>query len=193
MTAEEHKKLLTEDFDTLWINLWGLPKEQSSNYKTDKENSKTKFEMLRNGTPSLATMIENVKTPWLYPEWGFPKGRRDPNESDLKCALRELKEETGILEKDVIFIKNLESISETFFGSNHIHYCHKYFIFLYNSSKELVYDKNNFHMVQEIGDLGWFSLEESLEKIRPENIEKKEVLLRASSLLRNYCPLRTCN
>ena len=46
-------------------------------------------------------------------------------------------------------------------------------------------------MLQEIGDLGWFSLEESLNKIRSENIEKKEVLLRASSLLRNYCPLKT--
>ena len=64
-------------------------------------------------------------------------------------------------------------------------------MFLYNSDKELSYDKLNFHMVQEIGDLGWFSLEECLNKIRPENIEKKEVLLRASSLLRNYCPLKT--
>ena len=45
-------------------------------------------------------------------------------------------------------------------------------------------------MLQEIGDIGWYSLEECLEKIRSDNIEKKEVLLRASSLLRNYCPLR---
>jgi hypothetical protein len=44
-------------------------------------------------------------------------------------------------------------------------------------------------MKREIGDLGWFTLEEALEKIRPENVEKKEVLLRAQSLLRNYCPL----
>jgi 8-oxo-dGTP pyrophosphatase MutT (NUDIX family) len=137
-------------------------------------------------------MIKNVEKEWVSPEWGFPKGRRDPRESELQCALRELREETGIHEKDVIFIRNLESLSETFFGSNHIHYCHKYYIFMYNSNKELTYDTNNFHMVQEIGDLGWFTLDECLDKIRPENIEKKEVLLRASSLLRNYCPLRTC-
>jgi 8-oxo-dGTP pyrophosphatase MutT (NUDIX family) len=192
MTVDEHKKILTEDFDSLWNKLWGAPKEQSQTYKNDKEAAKEKFEALRNGVPSLESMIKNVEKEWVSPEWGFPKGRRDPRESELQCALRELREETGIHEKDVIFIRNLESLSETFFGSNHIHYCHKYYIFMYNSNKELSYDTNNFHMVQEIGDLGWFTLDECLEKIRPENIEKKEVLLRASSLLRNYCPLRTC-
>jgi len=192
MTVEEHQKILTEDFDSLWNKLWGAPKEQSQSYKNDKEAAKEKFEALRNGVPSLESMIKNVEKEWVSPEWGFPKGRRDPRESELQCALRELREETGIHEKDVIFIRNLESLSETFFGSNHIHYCHKYYIFMYNSNKELSYDTNNFHMVQEIGDLGWFTLDECLDKIRPENIEKKEVLLRASSLLRNYCPLRTC-
>jgi len=192
MTKEEHHKLLTQDFDTLWKQLWGIPKEESQSYKNDKESAKEKFDTLRNGTPSLEFMIQNVDKQWTSPEWGFPKGRRDPRESELQCALRELREETGIHEKDVIFIRNLESLSETFFGSNHIHYCHKYYIFMYNSNKELMYDTSNFHMAQEIGDLGWFTLEECLDKIRPENIEKKEVLLRASSLLRNYCPLRTC-
>jgi 8-oxo-dGTP pyrophosphatase MutT (NUDIX family) len=32
---------------------------------------------------------------WEEPEWGFPKGRRDTQESDWVCALREFKEETG--------------------------------------------------------------------------------------------------
>ena len=45
-------------------------------------------------------------------------------------------------------------------------------------------------MVQEIGDLGWFTIDECITKIRPENIEKKEMLLRAISLLRNYTPLK---
>lgn len=29
-------------------------------------------------------------------DWGFPKGHRDPGESDVHCALRECAEETGI-------------------------------------------------------------------------------------------------
>lgn len=189
MTKEEHVKILTQDFDTLWNNLWGTPREQSQNYKNDREQAKLKFEALKN-EGILKEMIEGISEPWTSPEWGFPKGRRDPRETDLQCALRELKEETGIHENDIIFIKNLDPIHETFFGSNHVHYCHKYFIFLYNSNKEIFYDKNNFHMVQEIGNLGWYTSEQCLNKIRPENIEKKEVLLRTISLLRNYCPLK---
>lgn len=192
MTKSEQQKLLDNDFEVLWNNLWGIPKEQSLNYKNDKEAAKEKFEKLKNGidTISLEELIKEVQTQWDTPEWGFPKGRRDPRESEYDCALRELKEETSISEKDILFIQNLEPLSETFFGSNHVHYCHKYFIFLYNSDKDVVYDQKNTHMLQEIGDIGWYSLEECLEKIRSDNIEKKEVLLRASSLLRNYCPLR---
>lgn len=31
-----------------------------------------------------------------YDDWAFPKGKRDPGESDLECALREVREETGL-------------------------------------------------------------------------------------------------
>jgi 8-oxo-dGTP diphosphatase len=30
-----------------------------------------------------------------YDDWGFPKGKNDPGESDEDCALREVEEETG--------------------------------------------------------------------------------------------------
>jgi len=198
MTHNEHNKLLTKEFDILWNELWGTPKEQSLNYKNDKDSSKVKFNLLKEGIQDLSSnkvvtlqsMISEVNEPWLYPEWGFPKGRRDPREYELQCAFRELYEETGIKEDDVLFVRNLEPISETFFGSNHIHYCHKYYIMFYNSDKEVKYDSTNSFMAQEIGDINWFTLEECLKKIRPENIEKKEVLLRASSMLRGYCPLR---
>ena len=198
MTSSEHNKLLTKEFDLLWNELWGTPKEQSLNYKSDKESSKVKFNLLKEGVQDLSSnkvvtlqsMISEINEPWLSPEWGFPKGRRDPREYELQCAFRELFEETGIKEEDVLFVRNLEPISETFFGSNHIHYCHKYYIMFYNSDKEVKYDSTNSFMAQEIGDVNWFTLEECLKKIRPENIEKKEVLLRASSMLRGYCPLR---
>jgi len=31
-----------------------------------------------------------------YDDWSFPKGKADPGESDEDCALREIREETGL-------------------------------------------------------------------------------------------------
>jgi len=193
MTSEEQGRLLTLPFETLWEQLWGVVPEGSNHYRSEKETSKTKLEGLRSGTPSLQTLVDEAAQKWGTPEWGFPKGRRDVGESEYACALRELREETGLNETDVIPVKNMETIKELFFGSNRIQYCHKYYIFFVQDEKELVYDRNNPHMRQEIGDLRWCSLEEGLHLIRPDNSEKREVLLRVSGLLRKYCPLRLGN
>ena len=31
-----------------------------------------------------------------YDDWSHPKGKRDPGEDDLTCAVREVEEETGL-------------------------------------------------------------------------------------------------
>lgn len=187
MTRDEQERLLSVPFDTLWEQLWGPPSEGSNPYKNEKETSRVKLMTLRNTLPDI---IKSVNMSWPTPEWGFPKGRRDPYESEYMCALREMKEETGLTEKDVIPIKNIDTIKETFFGSNNIQYCHKYFIMYVPNNKEIVYNSNNIHMFQEIGDIRWCSLDEALSLIRSENVEKREILLRVSSLLRNYCPFQ---
>ena len=40
--------------------------------------------------------------------WAFPKGHPDPHEAPLACAKRELKEETGLEVKNVLFDEPLE-------------------------------------------------------------------------------------
>jgi len=187
MTRDEQERLLSIPFDTLWEQLWGPPIEGSNPYKNEKETSRVKLMALRNILPDI---IKSVNMSWPTPEWGFPKGRRDPYESEYMCAIREMKEETGLTEKDVVPIKNIDTIKETFFGSNNIQYCHKYFIMYVPNNKEIVYNSNNIHMFQEIGDIRWCSLDEALSLIRSENVEKREILLRVSSLLRNYCPFQ---
>ena len=193
MTREEQQKLLTQPFDTLWEQLWGPPATGSNPYKHEKEQSRAKLEELRNGSPSLAEIIETVGYGWETPEWGFPKGRRDPHETEYSCALREMWEETGLSEKDVVPVKNLEPIREIFVGSNHIQYCHKYYTMYVPYDRELVYDTTNEILKREVSAIKWCSLDEGISLIRPDNIEKRNILLRMSRLIQNYCPFQNGN
>ena len=198
-TQSERERLLSMPFEELWCGLWGITTEQQGHsYKSEKEMSRVKLESLREGylheetneQISLKNIIETVPCTWETPEWGFPKGRRDYRETDFQAALREVKEETGLTEKDICSIRNLHPIQESFFGSNHISDCHKYFLAYVNHQNNIKMDTMNEHMSREVGDIGWFSLDEALRIIRSDNVEKREILLRASSLLRSFCPLR---
>jgi len=195
MTTRERERFLTLPFQQLWNELWGVDHSHTQ-YRQEKESSKLKIEQLREQgilsetgeRQSISDIFSKIGPGWETPEWGFPKGRRDPYETERECALREMWEETGLEEKNVQVIENLEPIQETFFGSNHIHYCHKYRIVYVKENVQVSFENANEHMKREIGDIGWFSLDAALAKIRDENIEKKEVLLRVTTILRNFCP-----
>lgn len=186
MTLAEHVKLLTMSFSDLWRSVWG---DTSKNHKSDYEQSEKKFEALR---PQLAVLTAKYMTTWTEPEWGFPKGRRNPHETDIACALREFHEETGLRRENLDILQNTETIEENFMGSNRIHYCHKYYIAHCDLSGDLVLNKDNPHMAREVSDLQWFTLDQALAKIRPDNVEKREILLKVGRIIRNYCPVLTC-
>jgi hypothetical protein len=43
-------------------------------------------------------------------------------------------------------------------GTNHVHYCHKYFVGYMPEMKEITIDPQNHHMVREIGNIGGYYL-----------------------------------
>jgi len=187
MTKKEQNSILTYSFDELWQSVWG----ESSNVKSHKNDydiSENKFSII---CDKLKNLIENNNSKWIEPEWGFPKGRRNPHESDMNCAIREFQEETGLCRQDFTIIQNTYPISETFFGSNQVHYCHKYYIAICNTNTEVEMNLDNLHMTREIGDIKWCSLDEASSKIRPDNVEKREILLKAGKIMRNFHPVHT--
>lgn len=194
MTATEREKIRTQSFDDLWEGLWGPSKDGFHAYKHEKEQGRQKLDALRAGTPSLETLLNEAPPAFDTPEWGFPKGRKNLNESEYACAMRETWEETNILEKEIIPIRNLEPITETFVGSNGIAYCHKYFIgyALHGVGEEKisVASTTNEYIQSEVGDIRWCPIEEALKRIRPENPEKRDVLLRVDAILKQFCPLQ---
>tara|TARA_Y100000588_G_C14125658_1_gene869278 strand:+ start:352 stop:1149 length:798 start_codon:yes stop_codon:yes gene_type:complete len=182
MTNKEKHDLLTNDFKTLWENLWGS--FVGCQYRGEEKNSSEKFIKIKESTNdiSLRKLIENSPTNWITPEWGFPKGRRNYQENDLTCALREFQEETGYSKSQLNVIHNLMPFEEIFTGSNMKSYKHKYFIAYMNQKYESVQD----FQFSEVSQVKWFTLEKCLEVIRPYNLEKKELIKNIDRVLHKY-------
>jgi 8-oxo-dGTP pyrophosphatase MutT (NUDIX family) len=194
MTIGEREKLITIPYDELWENLWGPTRDAHHTYRHEKEQGRIKLDALRTGTPSLEEIIAECGAAFDTPEWGFPKGRKNVNETEHACALRETWEETNIKPAQIICIDNMEPITEIFTGSNGIQYCHKYYIAYtcHGIGEESVESaaKTNEHIKREVGDIRWCSFDQAISLIRKENPEKRDVLLRVDTILKKYCPLQ---
>ena len=117
---------------------------------------------------------------WREPEWGFPKGRRNYQEKDYDCAVREFCEETGYTESMIEPMINVMPYEEIFTGSNYKSYKHKYFLMYmkYSETKDTsTYQKS------EVSKMEWGSLENCLSKIRNYNLEKKDIITRVNTCL----------
>jgi 8-oxo-dGTP pyrophosphatase MutT (NUDIX family) len=191
MSLNEKKQILEHSFDTLWKNMWG----ESANYqhKNEENASAKKFDIIKNGIPSLEKdkiitlndLVNNSFTSWEETEWEFPKGRRDYDEKDLDCALREFEEETGIKKNKIKLIENIMPFEETFIGSNHKSYKHKFFLAYLDDTE----DTNNLlknYQKTEVSKIEWKNLEECLECIRPYHLEKKELVKRIYKVIQEY-------
>lgn len=195
MTRLERDKLLTMEFEDIWHQLWGSDTESSQRYAHDRIVSRQKLAELRagiegpNGIYTLADLLRQEPVMYETPEWGFPKGRRDPYETDIQCAFRELEEETSILEDELWKATNISPFIEQFYGSNNIHYRHSYYLAQYIGQRDITFNALNQEMAREIGSLAWKSLDEALILLRPENVEKRGILIQIASLLRNFYPI----
>ena len=186
MSMEEKTRILTEPFDVLWKLLWG--DSNISQYKSEESCSCKKFETIKNGLfineqyTNLSEIVSKSETSWSETEWEFPKGRRNFQEKDLDCALREFEEETGLVQKDITVVDNLLPFEEVFIGSNHKSYKHKYFLAHMNKMEQSM---QNFQK-SEVSKLEWKTLRECLESIRPYNLEKKNMILKINKMLQEY-------
>jgi 8-oxo-dGTP pyrophosphatase MutT (NUDIX family) len=181
MTVAERESILTRPFPELWHDLWNGP--ASRRYHAEYEQARAKFEVLRRR--NLATYCAASTTAWAEPEWGFPKGRRSSSETELACALRETWEEAGVRAADLRVLEELRPtpLLEEFRGSNGICYRHRYWIAETNPAVEVRLDPANAEQRREVGDVRWCTLEEAMTLIRPYNVEKRAVLVRAAELV----------
>jgi len=190
MTHEEKQKLKTESFQTLWKEIWGSG--VGGMYKGEEVISRDKFVSLQNGVSNkhdyytLSSLIDESLQydTWDEPEWGFPKGRRNNQEKDYNCAVREFCEETGYSFNHLTNIQNVLPFEENFTGSNYKSYKHKYFLMYMNYKDTL--DASNFQK-SEVSKMEWKTIDECIGCIRPYNLEKIKLISNIDKCLsRNF-------
>ena len=201
MTNDEKSRLINDTFSKLWEELWGansaksgeFPLASSRNidpYKAEEQSSRNKFESLRSGiytktdSYNLEELIKTTEPEWTEPEWGFPKGRRNYQERDYDCAIREFCEETGYSIDKLIPLKNVQPFEEIFTGSNYKSYKHKYYI-TYMKYEDTLSSRRL--QACEVSESSWMSAEQCYAAIRPYNIEKKQLLMSVENMLSENC------
>ena len=187
MSLEEKEKIVELSFSELWKNMWG---ENSNQNRSEEQVSHKKFECIKTGILvdnqfiTLKDIIDKSNTCWNETEWEFPKGRRNFQEKDLECALREFEEETGIQSSRISVVENLLPFDEIFIGSNHKCYKHKYFL-AYMTYIDDQDEWSNFQKA-EVSKLEWKTMDECLSSIRPYHLEKKQLLNNIHKMLHEY-------
>lgn len=186
MTITEREMLITKSFEHLWNHIWFQKTIQR--HTADFDISRNKFNNLTMGieltddqgevkTYTLASLIDDSKSPFTEPEWGFPKGRRRLREADVDCAVREFCEETGFIPSDVRICTEIKPFEEVFYGTNAILYRHVYFIaeLVSNRERKIIIDQTNIHQAREVQQARWFTFEDVIDHIRNHNLERKEL------------------
>jgi 8-oxo-dGTP pyrophosphatase MutT (NUDIX family) len=180
MTVDEKHRLQTQTFSELWKNVWG--DYLNSKYQNEEAVSCDRFNLLKSGireTPrngvnyTLSSLIAKSSTQWAEPEWGFPKGRRNYQEKDIDCALREFSEETGYDKTRLVVMQNVIPYEEIFMGSNMKTYKHRYYVAHMTQAPS---DPPPAFQKTEVSKMAWFSYDQCIQHIRPYNLEKLNIL-----------------
>jgi 8-oxo-dGTP pyrophosphatase MutT (NUDIX family) len=199
MTFSERKILETATFQNLWNIVWYQPNVVKHSHEFSE--SKIKFDSLKHGfilkSPgsanintkgtlvTLKSLLQQTTTLYTEPEWGFPKGRRKLKEEDVDCALREFCEESGFERGDIAIHSELKPLEEFFYGTNNILYRHVYYIarVIKNEDRVMTINPSNPHQAREVRKAQWFSYNDIMERIRPYNIERRDLFKEAHRVI----------
>ena len=192
MTDQEIQYIKNGDFDFLWEYLWldNFYSKMTEKIRRDKELAFKKFNSIKEGYTSdnkqinIDYFIINKKDSYNCPEWGFPKGRRNNNESDFNTAKREFCEETGIHEKDIFLSTSCPTFIEEYKSYDNITYRNTYYLaeFLGNID-EINISPENKEQFTEVSAIGFYTYDSCLEMIRNYSDKKKIVLAEINNYL----------
>ena len=151
---DEKLDILYFDFRLLWYKIFLNNVKDIGYYLSQK----AKFERiyLKDGGRNLRLLIANSTS--ISVIWEIPKGKKEYFESDLQCAVREFREETGIDKKYYQFIPSFKRTYS--FIEEHITYIYTYYIGMYNTKKKITLNMGRESQISESSDIKWMTLDE---------------------------------
>lgn len=144
-----------------------------------------KYSCLQNLLRKYISSKHRVDFPHL--EWGFPKGRREKNESNLRCGIREFCEESSYASDQIMVLSSMNEIKEIFRGTDNIMYQ-----MIYNLSLLLDFDHEpvvNKYNSGEVAKISWMSIEDLNVKLRHDQVEKKKIIIEIYKFIVNVLEL----
>lgn len=169
LTETEIQILITKPFEYIWKYMWNVPLEISSK------------EVFESNKDKLIELLKNCNSKWKETEWEFPKGRKNYQEREIDCAVREFSEETGIDKKHLDMISNILPIEEMYIGTNLNNYKHNYYL-AYLDYSHICLDN---YEKQEVKNIKLLSIDECLNHIRDYHKSRKECITIVNNVVKN--------
>jgi ADP-ribose pyrophosphatase YjhB (NUDIX family) len=166
LTHYEYRLICSYPYEILWKSItvpFLLISNDNTLSKTNFSSKRYRYNKLLNGYNingeyiKLSSIFQQT-THHLYPNWEIPKGKRMAHETDSETAVREFKEETGMVHNMVL---NEERYKEIVFrGWDNMMYSQRFY--LYNSPSLVTLFCNSLNYVQssEINKCGWYTFDE---------------------------------
>jgi 8-oxo-dGTP pyrophosphatase MutT (NUDIX family) len=186
MTVQEREHIQNHTFDELWKGLWN--NTHDARFKSEYTKSYEKFNLITSGIKcddgridTLSSILSNIRSRWVEEEWGFPKGRRNSQESSINCAIREFSEETGYDKNYIDLLTNVVPFDEIFTGTDGKIYKNIYYVGTYNGK-----DISNIDRFQrsEISDMRWINERDICDILRPYDNKKNDIIKKISTMLK---------
>lgn len=169
MTENEIHNIFSETFDVLWCSLWKKNAKKAT-YTKEYLSSIEKFKIVK-------SLFNKDSFKPLYPisEWGFPKGRKNINETSISCAIRECCEETSLVSTELSIMTGVNALVEDMLGTNNVNYKHVYYLSIIDELRNLSVHTDIYHFT-EIDTVGWFKKNNSMNLIRPYHTQKLYII-----------------
>ena len=172
MTVNEKCLIMSKDFDKMWYHIWlRLPNSHSfiQVCNTGQRASLDKFYITcrvkynrmvdSDGGIRIRNLVNQSTS--TSPGWGFPKGRRNINETEIDCAIREVKEETNIASPSYKILYHTPPFTTMYVTERpnvKTTYKSRYYTAALTSPIHIGVDFSNAEQIAEVSQMRWISM-----------------------------------